>query len=473
MPALSVAGASIALPCSVSTPRSSNPAGDFLAPGSRTRKHRANQAPWVAAFGSSTFSAGGSWARHSPCPFPRRATSLNSGPPGRAWCADFRVRWLFRRFRGGPQSGSHGYVSSTALKFRTGGFPQYGFKPKPLNPDLPDRPPGLSATSACPRPSPGLTGPSSPGDPPAFVVGVISQPASGRTGDRLGPRVLCSARFCYPRISATTTRSAIRRLPRISQWAGYTGALRPTTRVASSEIVLTLSHPPFPACRYPYAGGNEGLCPEFPHRWPSPREVGLGSLVCPAPGFMAGPLFDASVFALCCGPQSGSPLHHNPPSRGGRDFYVRAFPARVPGARSDMTTQPTGLVLRWDSHPLGECCVGCNFPPPELPGFLGTTSLSATPGGPACPSRASGWESRFPPMGLPVLQQLPVCRHAVTITPVGPLDQIVRDEGLSTPRFSPATAAFPDIYGGSAPTLKLSRPARCSLALRPADSPHR
>src|SRR6185437_8328527 len=30
------------------------------------------------------------------------------------------------------------------------------------------------------------------------------------------------------------------------------------------------------------------------------------------------------------------------------------------------------------------------FPPPELLGFPGTTSLSATPGGPACPSRASG-----------------------------------------------------------------------------------
>jgi hypothetical protein len=30
------------------------------------------------------------------------------------------------------------------------------------------------------------------------------------------------------------------------------------------------------------------------------------------------------------------------------------------------------------------------FPPPELPGFPGTTSLSATPCGPACPSRASG-----------------------------------------------------------------------------------
>ncbi len=31
------------------------------------------------------------------------------------------------------------------------------------------------------------------------------------------------------------------------------------------------------------------------------------------------------------------------------------------------------------------------FPPPALPGITGTTSLSATPSGPACPSRASGW----------------------------------------------------------------------------------
>ena len=59
--------------------------------------------------------------------------------------------------------------------------------------------------------------------------------------------------------------------------------------------------------------------------------------------------------------------------------------------------------------------------------------------------------SRFPPLGLPVLQQLPVCRHAVTITPVGPLDLIVRSEGLSTPRYSPATAAFPDILAGRLP----------------------
>ena len=70
---------------------------------------------------------------------------------------------------------------------------------------------------------------------------------------------------------------------------------------------------------------------------------------------------------------------------------------------------------------------------------------------------------RSPPMGLPVSQQLPVCRHAVTITPGGPLGRIVRDEGLSTPRFFTSDGGLPRINGGSAPTLKLSRPARCSL----------
>jgi hypothetical protein len=28
------------------------------------------------------------------------------------WRADFRLRWVFRRFRGGPQSGCHDHVSS-------------------------------------------------------------------------------------------------------------------------------------------------------------------------------------------------------------------------------------------------------------------------------------------------------------------------------------------------------------------------
>jgi len=58
------------------------------------------------------------------------------------------------------------------------------------------------------------------------------------------------------------------------------------------------------------------------------------------------------------------------------------------------------------------------FPPPTLLGFYGTTSLSATPHGPACPSRASGWEIRLPPLGFPVLRGPSLCRHAVASTPV-------------------------------------------------------
>src|SRR5262249_29784333 len=37
------------------------------------------------------------------------------------------------------------------------------------------------------------------------------------------------------------------------------------------------------------------------------------------------------------------------------------------------------------------------FPPPAFPGLDGTMGLSASPGGPACPSRASGWLTHPPP----------------------------------------------------------------------------
>ncbi len=47
------------------------------------------------------------------------------------------------------------------------------------------------------------------------------------------------------------------------------------------------------------------------------------------------------------------------------------------------------------------------FPPPELPGFPGTTSLSATPGGPACPSRASGWGLAPLRWGFPCCSNFP------------------------------------------------------------------
>src|SRR5260370_651938 len=53
---------------------------------------------------------------------------------------------------------------------------------------------------------------------------------------------------------------------------------------------------------------------------------------------------------------------------------------------------------------------------PALPGFRGTTNLSATPGRPACPSRASGWSSLATPRGFPCCVRFP-CVHATATTP--------------------------------------------------------
>src|SRR4029077_6085966 len=57
------------------------------------------------------------------------------------------------------------------------------------------------------------------------------------------------------------------------------------------------------------------------------------------------------------------------------------------------------------------------FPPPALPGLSGTTNLSATPGRPACPSRASGWSSLTTPWGFPCCLRFPYV-HAAANTPV-------------------------------------------------------
>jgi hypothetical protein len=59
------------------------------------------------------------------------------------------------------------------------------------------------------------------------------------------------------------------------------------------------------------------------------------------------------------GPQSCSPLDQAHPLRGGRDFYTRACPtAGHPTAKSGITTQLSGPVLRRNLHPLGECSYG-------------------------------------------------------------------------------------------------------------------
>src|ERR1019366_4271815 len=108
------------------------------------------------------------------------------------------------------------------------------------------------------------------------------------------------------------------------------------------------------------------------------------------------------------------------------------------------------------------------FPPPVLTGFIGTTRLSATPVGLACPSRASSWESRAPTGGVSrvalVLRVLACRRHYPGGT--SGLCRFTRRE----PHF-PSGDGLPRYIGGSASTLKLSRPARRSLALRPSEPP--
>ena len=111
------------------------------------------------------------------------------------------------------------------------------------------------------------------------------------------------------------------------------------------------------------------------------------------------------------------------------------------------------------------------FPQPALPGVGGTTGLSATPGGPACPSRASGWRSRASTAwGFPCCTHLPCVDMPLPLPrwdrwvrslvgrPIPPVSLFANDGGL------------PRLTGGSAPTSYLSGPARHSLALRPVDS---
>ena len=90
------------------------------------------------------------------------------------------------------------------------------------------------------------------------------------------------------------------------------------------------------------------------------------------------------------GPQSCSPLDQAHPLRGSRDFYTRAFlTAGHPTAKSGITTQLSGLLLRRNLHPLGKCCYGLQLrsagitPPPRSLGPVRPLSSSADfPGAP-------------------------------------------------------------------------------------------
>ena len=67
--------------------------------------------------------------RPSPsAPLPAQALASRCAGRVEDWRASVRVRWLFRRFRSRPQSGSLGRVSSPRSSNRTCGFPASGFR---------------------------------------------------------------------------------------------------------------------------------------------------------------------------------------------------------------------------------------------------------------------------------------------------------------------------------------------------------
>ena len=187
---------------------------------------------------------------------------------------------------------------------------------------------------------------------------------------------------------------------------------------------------------------------------------------------MAGPCFDASVFALCCGPQSGSPLDQVPPLSGRQRLLRPSFPRPGhPEARSDMTTQPTGLVLRWDSHPLGECCCELQLSSAGITRPRRSYGPVRHPGRPGLALTGFRLGSRPHRSGLPVLRRI---SSADMPSPLPRWDRWVGSlvgRPIPTVPLSPATSAFPAMRPGRLPRLFFSRPARRSLALWPARSP--
>ena len=108
------------------------------------------------------------------------------------------------------------------------------------------------------------------------------------------------------------------------------------------------------------------------------------------------------------------------------------------------------------------------FPPPALPGFVGTTEPVRHPGRPGLSLAGVRLEvTRLHRSGFPVLRRI---SSADMPSPIPRWDRWFESlRGVVTPMF-PSDGGLPRFRGGSAPTLSLSRPAQRSLALRPACS---
>ena len=104
-----------------------------------------------------------------------------------------------------------------------------------------------------------------------------------------------------------------------------------------------------------------------------------------------------------------------------------------------------------------------SFPPPALPGFIGTTIPSAAPDSPAWLSRDAGWSrSSGPTAGVSRVPYAFLCMYVAVTTPARPMEYIRS--------YSPISFVLPHILGGSDLALTVSGPAQRSLTLQPTCS---
>ena len=106
-----------------------------------------------------------------------------------------------------------------------------------------------------------------------------------------------------------------------------------------------------------------------------------------------------------------------------------------------------------------------SFPPPALPGFTGTTTLSATPGGRFRASRHHRWPAppASHPKGLPVLHTTPLSHM--------PLPLPRRNRWVPMSFASPRAAAFPEIQAGRLPHCPFRGLLSVHCTLRPVRLP--
>jgi len=170
----------------------------------------------------------------------------------------------------------------------------------------------------------------------------------------------------------------------------------------------------------------------------------------PCPGLPDRPAF-RRITSLCLrsGPQSGSPLDQAHPLRGGRDFYARAFStAGHPTAKSGITTQLSGPLLRRDLHPLGQCCYGLqlrSIGSPRLLRSYGSLRPCASPRY-AHPRGSATWSSP-----LSSRRQVPTFRPRAWLRVTPPLCRVSSRRAAVSPWTGPGLTTRPGF--DTVPTL--------------------